>query len=235
MKLHKLTILVLVLIITNCTLKPIAGIEKINSPEVGILRIGFDIDDTVLFSKLNFEKAPKSNDNSDHVDFTWINQHDKEYSTLIQPIAELINFYRHQGHEIFFITARPATKDETVGDFLTEILGFPIKEGINMFFESKAKSEITGKRHTTKHLRIKDLELDMFVGDSDTDIIAGIKAGVHTVRVLRNPASVESYSRNYFGDTKKGEPINIEWFNKFVSTGVGPYGETILPLYDINN
>jgi acid phosphatase class B len=226
-----LLLMMMIIVVSSCAVHTEVKIKKTHKNEPGILRIGFDIDDTILFSKVNFEKAPQSLDNHDGVDFSWINKHDTEYSTLIQPMADLILFYRNQKHDIFFITARPETEGETLSALLTELLGFSIETGKNLFFDPKAKSDITGKRHTTKHLRIKELELDMFVGDSDTDIIAGLKAGVHTVRVLRDPTSVEAYSRNYFGDTKAGNPIDMEWFQKFVLTGVGPYGETILPLY----
>ena len=52
---------------------------------------------------------------------------------------------------------------------------------------------------------MKELGLDLFYGDSDTDIIAALKAGVHPVRVARNIASIDAYPDNYFGDVTKGD------------------------------
>ncbi len=74
------------LIITGChPVKTSAAPEKV----LGQLKVGFDIDDTILLSRENFLKAPPSSDNPDHVDFSWINTHDSLYSVIIEPISQL--------------------------------------------------------------------------------------------------------------------------------------------------
>ena len=49
----------------------------------GILNVGFDIDDTVLFSRDVFLSLP--DDKQNPTDFGWINTHDSDYSIFITP------------------------------------------------------------------------------------------------------------------------------------------------------
>ena len=57
----------------------------------GILNVGFDVDDTILFSRDVFLSLP--DDKRDPVDYGWINSHDKEFSLFITPTVELINYF----------------------------------------------------------------------------------------------------------------------------------------------
>lgn len=225
-----LTLLVL-LISTGCVPPEMAPSKP---PVLGKLKVGFDIDDTILFSRDNFLKAPHMSDDPDNVDFGWVNQHDSLYSVVIKPIADLITFYRSQGHEIYFITARPGMNGEYVGRHLTRELGFPVELGKNLFFSAKKKDPLSGHRFTTKHETISMLGLHIFYGDSDTDMVAASIAGVRAVRVVRDQRSVLAYSKNYFGNTRSpqgGSPYSYEDYQNFLGSGVGPYGETIFPIY----
>lgn len=224
--------LLTLLMLANCTDQETPDIKE---PVLGQLKVGFDIDDTVLFSRDNFLKAPHSSDDPDQVDFGWVNQHDSLYSVVIQPVADLIQFLKAHGHEVYFITARPGTNGETVGRHLTRELGFPVVMNENLFFSAKKKDPASGHRFTTKHETISKLGLHIFYGDSDTDIIAASVAGVRAVRVVRDARSVEAYSKNYFGDTRSEPepkaPFSELDYQKFLAQGVGPYGETIYPIY----
>ena len=199
------------------------------------LRIGFDIDDTILFSRDNFLKAPHSDANPDHLDFAWVNAHDSLYSVIIEPVAALIGYLRAQGHEIFFITARPGPNGDAVGRMLTRELGFPVIKNRNLFFAPKRYSETCQCNVTTKHEVMKNLGLHIFYGDADNDMVAASLAGIRGVRVVRDPRSVAAYSRNYFGDTRAdsaaASPYDEELYQRFLRQGVGPYGETIYPIY----
>jgi len=155
----------------------------------GILNVGFDIDDTVLFSRDVFLNLP--DDKQNPIDYGWINSHDSDYSIYITPTVELINYFRSNGHNVFFITARPGQNGNILAEFLTAGLGFPVEVNKNLFFSPK--QTIKGKRFTTKHRLMKRLKLDLFYGDADSDMIAALKAGVHPVRVVRNEASVIEY------------------------------------------
>ncbi len=113
----------------------------------GILNVGFDIDDTVLFSRDVFLSLP--DDKRNPTDFSWINSHDSDYSIYIEPIVELIDYFRSNGHNVFFITARPGPNGKILAEFLTTGLGFPVIVNKNLFFSPK--QTINGKRFTTKH------------------------------------------------------------------------------------
>ena len=196
----------------------------------GILNVGFDVDDTVIFSRDLFLSLP--DDKSDPVDYGWINSHDKDFSLFITPTIELINYFHTNGHNVFFITARPGTNGNILAEFLSGELKFSVKVNKNLFFSPK--ETIKGKRFTTKHRLMKRLKLDLYYGDADTDMIAALKAGVHPVRVVRNETSVVEYGSNYFGNTNEGDapqtPFTKDDLNIFYKSNVGVFGESIYPI-----
>ncbi|MFH1851456.1 MAG: HAD family acid phosphatase [Candidatus Neomarinimicrobiota bacterium] len=198
--------------------------------ESGRLRVGFDIDDTVLFSRDIFDNLPA--DKVSPIDFGWVNTHDREYSLPITPVIELIEFYRAHGHEVFFITARAGGNGDSLAVFLSDLLGFTVKKDINLFFDPK--EAVGGYRYTSKHRRLKKLGIDLYFGDSDSDMVAALKAGAHPVRIVRHQLSIDQYGKNYFGDTTDGTtaaaPIGADDLRKFHAAGVGIFGETIYPL-----
>ena len=198
--------------------------------QTGKLKVGFDIDDTILYSERGFVVAPKTESGS--TDYSWINTHDKEYSLLIDPVITLINFFRAHGHEVFFITARPGINGDSVAVFLSKNLNFDVKVDSNIFFSPK--EYVNGFKYTTKHRIMEKLDIDIYYGDSDTDIIAAIKADVHPIRIVRSDASIKEYGRNYFGDTHDGESAEAPFKKKdlkyFYEAKVGIFGESIYPI-----
>ena len=197
----------------------------------GILNVGFDIDDTVLFSRDVFLNLPE--DKRNPVDWGWINSNDKNYSLLMTPTVDLIHFFHKNGHNIFFITARSKPKGKNLANFLTDKLMFPVEVNKNLFFSPR--ETIKGTRYTTKQRTMKRLRLDLFYGDADTDMIAALKAGVHPVRVVRHKASIVSYGSNYFGNTidkiSPKNPFTLKDLNIFYSSNVGIFGESIYPIF----
>ena len=205
-------------------------ISSISFSQTGKLKIGFDIDDTTLYSERAFVVAPKTE--SGHNDYAWINTHDKEYSLLIDPVITLINYFRAHGHEVFFITARPGPNGDSVAVFLSKNLNFDVKVDSNLFFSPK--EYVNGFKYTTKHRVMEKLGIDIYYGDSDTDIIAAIKADVHPVRIVRSNASIKEYGGNYFGNTHDGEspdaPFKKKDLKYFYKAKVGIFGESIYPI-----
>ena len=197
----------------------------------GILRVGFDVDDTILFSRDVFLNLPE--DKQTPTDWGWINSHDEDFSLIMDPTVELVHFFHDNGHKVFFITARPGPNGDILAKFLTDELMFPVKVNKNLFFSPKEK--INGVRYTTKQRIIKRLRLDLFYGDGDTDMIAALKAGVHPVRIVRHKDSIVSYGSNYFGNTidktSTKNPFSLEDLNIFYSTNVGIFGESIYPIF----
>ena len=197
----------------------------------GILRVGFDVDDTILFSRDVFLNLPEDKQNP--TDWSWINSHDEDFSLIMEPTVELVHFFRDNGHKVFFITARPGPNGDILAKFLTDELMFPVKVNKNLFFSPKEK--INGVRYTTKQRIIKRLRLDLFYGDADSDMIAALKAGVHPVRIVRHKDSIVSYGSNYFGNTidkpSTKNPFSLEDLNIFYSSNVGIFGESIYPIF----
>ena len=72
--------------------------------ESGQLNVGFDIDDTVLFSRDVFLNIP--NDKREPIDYGWVNTQDDGLSIYIDPTVKLVNYFISNGHNVFFITAR---------------------------------------------------------------------------------------------------------------------------------
>lgn len=198
--------------------------------ESGILNIGFDIDDTVLFSRDVFLNIPK--DKRNPIDYGWVNTQDKNLSLYIEPTVELINYFISNGHNIFFITARSGANGEYLAKFLSKGLNLQVKKDENLFF---CPSEtIDGIRHTTKHHVMEKLKLDLFYGDGDSDMVAALKANVHPIRIIRHKKSITEYGPNYFGNTLDGKskkhPFAFDDLEIFYSRGVGIFGESIYPI-----
>lgn len=196
----------------------------------GLLNVGFDIDDTVLYSKDVFLNIP--NDKRNPIDYGWVNKQDEELSKFIEPTVELINYFKNNGHNIFFITARSDEEGDFLAKFLSKSLYFKIEKDRNLFF--CPKETINGKRFTTKHIVMQELALDLFYGDADSDIIAALKANVHPIRIVRHESSINQYGGNYFGNTL-GEKTKINPFESddlkiFYSKSVGLFGESIYPI-----
>jgi len=198
--------------------------------QTGKLNVGFDIDDTVLYSERAFVAAPKTENGK--TDYAWINTNDKKYSLFIGPVVTLVDYLRAHGHAVYFITARPGPNGDSLAVFLTENLNFAVKVDSNLFFSPK-KFE-NGFKYTTKHRVMQKLGIDLFYGDSDTDIIAAIKADVHPVRIVRSKASLDEYSGNYFGNTSDGNnaeaPFSRCELKIFHRAKIGMFGESIYPI-----
>ncbi|NQV15408.1 hypothetical protein HQ531_08120 [bacterium] len=235
MKYVQVFVISLVLIFSACNS---SKTDTLPEKVLGKLKVGFDIDDTVLFSRDNFLVAPHMSDDPDHLDYAWVNTHDSLHSVLIQPVADLIGFFKSHGHEVYFITARPGINGATLARHLSRELGFKVEKNIDLFFSPKRKDPKTGVKYTTKHEVIAQLGLHIFYGDADNDMVAACVAGVRGVRIVRDPRSVESYSSNYFGDTRSesgpDKPYKEADYQRFLTQGVGPYGETIFPIYQLS-
>jgi acid phosphatase (class B) len=199
-------------------------------PQPGILKVGFDIDDTVLFSEPMFQHHIE--EHGFPIDFGWINSNDSNFSIPISPTIDLIHYFRSNGHEVYFITARPGKNGEMLATYLSEVLEYKVQKNVDLFF--MPKDTLNGIKYTSKHRKMHELGLDVFYGDSDTDIVAALKAGIHPVRVVRNQKSIDQYGANYFGNTIKDDskkhPFKREDLNVFYNKSVGVFGESIYPI-----
>ena len=91
----------------------------------GILNVGFDVDDTILFSRDVFLSLP--DDKRDPVDYGWINSHDKEYSLFITPTVELVNIFAVMAIISFLLRPGQAPKEKFLLNFYQMDLDFLLK------------------------------------------------------------------------------------------------------------
>lgn len=155
------------------------------------IAVGFDIDDTVLFSSPGFyrgqkEYSPEKQDYLKNSEF-WekMNNGWDEFSMPKEVAKSLIAMHLKRGDSIYFVTGRSRTKTETVTKTLQNDFLIP-QAFVNPVIFAGDKE---GKNTKTKWL--KDNKIRIFYGDSDNDITAAQEAKARGIRILR--ASNSSY------------------------------------------
>ncbi len=186
-----LVIILISLVLTSCS--PVANngnirwvtlkdIEKSLENEP-VMSVGFDIDDTVLFSSPGFyygqqKYSPGSDAYLINQEF-WkeMNNGLDRFSIPKDCARYLIEFHRKRGDSIYFITARTGTETETVTELLTGIFEL----------ENPNKVIFTGFKvlENLKIRPIRENNIQIFYGDSDGDIQAAQAAGARPIRILR--------------------------------------------------
>ncbi len=161
------------------------------------LKVGFDIDDTLLFSSPNFERAFNSSVEPYSKEF-WImvNKNDRKYSKIKPTVKKIVDRHLKNGDEVYVITAREPYGGEYLKNYISKTFNVPKK---NVYFVPNNKTE-----------KIKILELNIYYGDSDSDMRAAIDAGAVPIRILRSKES--SYKKSYNVGSFGEEIIeNSEW------------------------
>ena len=149
------------------------------------MAVGFDIDDTVLFSSPGFWRgqrtySPDSQDYLKNPEF-WekMNNGWDAFSIPKEVARSLIAMHVKRGDSIYFVTGRSQTKTETVSKTLQDDFLIP---GANMNPVIFAGDE-PGQNTKTQWLKEKNIRV--FYGDSDNDITAAREVGARGIRVLR--------------------------------------------------
>lgn len=145
------------------------------------MSVGFDVDDTVLFSSPCFfygqqKYSPGKFDYLKNQAF-WddINVNcDINYSLPKDVAAKLIAMHTKRGDQIYFITGR--TKSE--GERVTET----IKRDFNM---EKINPVVFTAGDATKTAFLKEKGVKIYYGDADGDMKQAIEVGARPIRVLR--------------------------------------------------
>lgn len=143
------------------------------------MAVGFDIDDTVLYSSPCFYEgqqkySPGSNDYLKSMAFwTETNGGCDRYSVPKDVARALIAEHQKRGDKVWFITARPRTEGEQLTTILQQT--FAIQDMQPVVFTSGPE----------KARFIRELGLKVYYGDSDTDISSAKEAGARPVRVMR--------------------------------------------------
>jgi acid phosphatase (class B) len=161
------------------TLKDIARSLE-NQPS---MNVGFDIDDTVLFSSPGYyygrQKYSPGNKAYITMEEFWneMNNGLDQFSIPKECARKLIELHKKRGDSIYFITARTKTKTESVTELLMNTFNLEnihevIFTGVKLGENSKVKP-------------IKENKIRIFYGDADSDIDAALEAGIRAIRIMR--------------------------------------------------
>ncbi len=157
--------------------------------------VGFDIDDTLLFSSNNFVEATRR---AAHLQvrpggedwWAWVNSGDKKLSKKKQVALGILEMLsKERATNTYLITARRETKPKPLRDFMKSLIPSLTEQVI---FAPLSKTESITERSIT-----------FYFGDADTDIIDAQEAGATAIRILRSAdsnASNSKYHPGWFGE-----------------------------------
>ncbi|WES68068.1 acid phosphatase AphA [Superficieibacter sp. HKU1] len=149
------------------------------------MAVGFDIDDTVLFSSPGFWRGKEtySPDSDDylHNPAFWekMNNGWDAFSIPKEVARGLIAMHVKRGDRIYFITGRSQTQTETVSKTLQDDFSIPAANMNPVIFAGDKAGQ------NTKTQWLQDKQINVFYGDSDNDITAAQETGARAIRVLR--------------------------------------------------
>lgn len=190
-------------------LKYVTAETIINSLPKSPINVGFDIDDTILFSSPCFYKLSRDFSKAHNIQFQsedalWHQiKDDKEfwnklatcddYSLPKNRVIALLRLHQRRGDNIFFITARAAPEPQYadfLNNYLIEIIGNANNLQPVIYAENKVPP-------------IKNNNITLYYGDSDTDIDDAQKAGAKAIRVLRasNSTRKDGYSLGKYNES----------------------------------
>jgi len=147
-----------------------------------IQEVGFDLDDTLVFSSPAFQQAFEKDVEPFSREF-WsvVNASDAEHSCIKPSVKKLLEKHQRKGREIYVITAREPHNTEPARTFVHRTFGIPRD---HLFFEPDGKTR-----------RFKKLGIDIYYGDSNSDITDAQAADIKSVRIQRSPKS--NYQKKY--------------------------------------
>lgn len=146
------------------------------------MAVGFDVDDTVLFSSpcFYYGKMKYSPTSEDYLkmDAFWTDIHTNncdQYSIPKEVARKLIDLHTARGDDIYFITGRTRG---TGGETLTAAIkkAFNIEKMNDVVFTASSDNKVEF---------LKDHKLKIYYGDADSDMKAAIAADIRPIRVMR--------------------------------------------------
>ncbi|MEK8017922.1 MAG: HAD family acid phosphatase [Candidatus Parabeggiatoa sp.] len=179
-----------------------------NSP----IPVGFDIDDTLLFSEPGFSYVrnhlhlnPKTKAFWEHINTL------DQYSLVTEVGSALIKLHKQRGDDIYIITARPETKNATLIDVLANVFDIPL-DSQHFIFTNHCKIGCSGpccENSNDKTSYIKDKKLDLYYGDADADVVSAQRANTQAIRVQRaaNSVNKSGYHPGGFGEKVLFNPV----------------------------
>ena len=170
------------------------------------IAIGLDVDDTALFSSPGFYYAFNNHDGEEGKNLYgekplsnmkfWEDLCTKfdRFSMPKNSAKKVIDMHKKRGDKVFFITARP---DASPNEILTDQLHTAFGLG-----KDSPKAIFTG--YVTKAKFIKENNVKIYYGDSDSDITEARDAGIRAIRFMRSPLST---NKGKYNPGKYGEEV----------------------------
>ena len=149
------------------------------------MAVGFDIDDTLLFSSPGFYRGKQEfspNDESylkNPAFWEKMNNGWDAFSVPKEVGKALIAMHLQRGDHIYFVTGRSATRTETVSQTLQQTMGIPADRLNPVIFAGDQPGQ------NTKVQWLKEKQMKVFYGDADGDIKAAQEIGIRGIRLLR--------------------------------------------------
>ncbi|MBD2820859.1 acid phosphatase AphA [Xenorhabdus sp. 42] len=149
------------------------------------MAVGFDVDDTVIFSSPGFYrgKSEYSPDNESYLKKTefWekMNNEWNKFSIPKKIGIELVQMHIKRGDNIYFITGRTGTKKESVTQHIQKSLHIPEDKMNIVIFAGDEPNK------NDKASWIKKHNLKIYYGDADADIMAARELNIRGIRILR--------------------------------------------------
>lgn len=147
------------------------------------MNVGFDIDDTVLFSSPAYyygqqKYSPGSQEYLSNPAFhEELNNGLDSFSIPKEIARKLIAFHKDRGDSIFFITGRDPTETETLTERLAQI--FDLENPYPVIFCGANPGD------NPKIAPLREHNIQIFYGDSDNDILAAQSLRIRAIRIIR--------------------------------------------------
>lgn len=163
------------------------SLDQIASSLEGLpaMSVGFDIDDTLLFSSAGFyrgkqEFSPKDDSYLKNPAFWEKMNNDWDTFSIPKEVGKaLISMHLKRGDQIYFVTGRTATKTEALSQILQKTMEIPTDKLNPVIFAGDQPDQ------NTKVQWLKDKKMKIFYGDADADIKAAQALGIRGIRLLR--------------------------------------------------
>lgn len=219
-------ILTFIILLSNTlSAKPLRFAETVNwttikqieysLKDVPPMSVGFDIDDTSLFTKASHylmrEKHCPNDPNVYHDKCSasqsyWDDLSQLDYMNPPKEVAmQLIEMHKKRGDTIYFITAResPVSKKEKTTEHLKNV--FKIKEMKPVIFVGL---EAFDPKLPSKAVILKKKNIKIYYGDADSDVLAAQKANSRAIRIMRAGNSQDNKAMPING--RFGEEVIID-------------------------
>lgn len=193
-----------------------SGPSDSSSEKAGKRAVGFDIDDTLLFTSPSFARGFATGGKPAPTDQAFWNvtnacdagcaASDSLPAVPASPAKvaalRMVEWHLKRGEAVYAITARPETASaKALREYIFRVFGIP-KE--NVLFEPEVDQP---GNPAGKHDALERLGISVFYGDSDTDITDAQKVGVQAIRFERAPESsnrkgprLSKYHPGYYGE-----------------------------------